>query len=122
MQRSPKVDAKLSVRGTESILSPVVIHQLVCICQEAVSNALRHGEPTAIEVALDYRDSLITLSVSDDGRGFEKRAENTPGHFGLSVMEERARKLGGELHVRSALGAGTQVLVEVPVPEQAGAK
>ena len=122
MQRSPKVDAKLSVRGTESILSPVVIHQLVCICQEAVSNALRHGEPTAIEVALDYRDSLITLSVSDDGRGFEKRAENTPGHFGLSVMGERARKLGGELHVRSALGAGTQVLVEVPVPEQAGAK
>jgi len=122
MQRGPDVSTKVSVRGTESSLSSVAIHQLVCICQEAVSNALRHGEATTIQVALDYSDSLITLSVSDDGRGFEKRAENTPGHFGLSVMEERAKKLGGELHVRSALGVGTQVLVEVPMPAQAGAE
>jgi signal transduction histidine kinase len=61
----------------------------------------------------------MILSVSDDGRGFQHDGLAAPGHFGLSVMEERARKIGGELRIQSVVGSGTQVLVEVPVSEAA---
>jgi len=117
-QKSP-ADMKLSVRGAETSLSPIMVHHLVCICQEAVSNALRHGAPTRIQVAVEYNGSVMILSVSDDGRGFQHDGLAAPGHFGLSVMEERARKIGGELRIQSVVGSGTQVLVEVPVSEAA---
>jgi len=117
VQRKSAADMKLSVRGPEATLSPVMVHHLVCICQEAISNALRHGSPTQIQVALEYSGSFMSLSVSDDGRGFQHDGLAAPGHFGLSVMGERARKIGGELRVRSAIGSGTQILVQVPVSE-----
>ena len=119
VQRKSAADMKLSVRGPEATLSPVMVHHLVCICQEAISNALRHGSPTQIQVALEYSGSFMSLSVSDDGRGFQHDGLAAPGHFGLSVMGERARKIGGELRVRSAIGSGTQILVQVPVSETA---
>jgi ligand-binding sensor domain-containing protein/signal transduction histidine kinase len=119
VQRKSAADMKLSVRGLEAALSPVMVHHLVCICQEAVSNALRHGSPTRIQVVVEYNGSFMSLSVSDDGKGFQHDGLAAPGHFGLSVMEERERKIGGELRVQSAIGSGTQVLVQVPVSEAA---
>ena len=115
IQPRPSVDTKISVRGSEIPLSPVAIHHLVCICQEAVSNALRHGDASSVQIALQYGDAAMTVSVIDDGRGFQPRQPGVPGHFGLSVMEERARKIGGNFRIDSALGAGTQVSVELPV-------
>jgi signal transduction histidine kinase len=61
----------------------------------------------------------MVLSVSDDGKGFRHDGLAAPGHFGLSVMEERTRKIGGEIQIQSAVGSGTQVLVQVPVPQGA---
>jgi len=121
VQRKSGAEMKLTVRGTEAPLSPVMVHHLVCICQEAVSNALRHAAPNRIQVGLEYSGPLMILSVSDDGKGFAHEGLAAPGHFGLSVMEERARKIGGEFRIQSALGCGTQVLVEVPVPQDAAA-
>ena len=117
VQRKSAAEMELSVRGAEASLSPVMVHHLVCICQEAVSNALRHAAPSRIQVAIEYSGPLMILSVSDDGKGFRHDGLAAPGHFGLSVMEERARKIGGELHIQSAIGSGTQVLVQVPVPQ-----
>jgi signal transduction histidine kinase len=119
VQRKSNAEMKLSVQGTEASLSPIMVHHLVCICQEAVSNALRHASPTRIQVALEYSGSQMVLSVSDDGKGFRHDGLAAPGHFGLSVMEERTRKIGGEIRIQSAVGSGTQVLVQVPVPQGA---
>jgi len=119
VQRKCNAEMKLSVRGTEASLSPIMVHHLVCICQEAVSNALRHASPTRIQVALEYSGYQMVLSVSDDGKGFRHDGLAAPGHFGLSVMEERTRKIGGEIQIQSAVGSGTQVLVQVPVPQGA---
>jgi ligand-binding sensor domain-containing protein/signal transduction histidine kinase len=111
-------DARLSVKGTETALSSATIHHLACICQEAASNAVRHGSPTLLRVELDYGPSRMTLSVRDDGCGFPANNGSVPGHFGLSVMKDRARKLGGELRIQSGRGLGTEVVVEVPVGAQ----
>lgn len=107
-------ETTLEVQGTEIAISPGAVHHLVCIGQEAVTNAIRHGKPSRIRIGLAYEEELLRLTVHDDGRGFHvsDRAART-GHFGIPVMEERARKLGGTLHLASSGTAGTEVSVTV---------
>ena len=90
-----RVQTKLDVEGTEVPLAPGCVHHLLCIGQEAVSNAMRHGEPTQVSVRLKYETDSLSLTIRDDGRGFHPSevATSRRGHFGIPVMEERARKL-----------------------------
>jgi signal transduction histidine kinase/ligand-binding sensor domain-containing protein len=110
------VDMRLKVEGEEVALTPGSVHHLVCIGQEAVTNALRHALPNLISVHLQYHTDSLSLSVKDDGRGFRAsdKLAALSGHFGIPVMEERARKLGGSLRVETSAGSGTEILVHVP--------
>ena len=110
------VDMRLEVEGQEVPLAPGSVHHLVCIGQEAVTNALRHAVPSIISVHLQYHADSLSLSVKDDGRGFRASDKLAAlyGHFGIPVMEERARKLGGSLRVETSAGNGTEILVHVP--------
>jgi signal transduction histidine kinase len=84
------------------------------IAQEALHNALRHGNPGRVEIDLSERDGQVALQVRDDGVGFEPaRSEQAARKLGLSSMRERARSVGGRLTVTSAPGGGTTVRVEV---------
>jgi ligand-binding sensor domain-containing protein/signal transduction histidine kinase len=116
MRPVKQVETRFEVIGDEVPLAPGSVHQLVCIGQEAVTNALRHAEPNHIEIRLHYQPCALSLSVKDDGRGFQSAAasEVMRGHFGIPVMEERARKLGGTFRVESAAGCGTEIVVSVP--------
>lgn len=87
------------------------------ICQivhEALSNALRHGHPKHISVALTRVLGGVQVTVRDDGAGFQVQERLEPEHHGLSNMRQRARVLGGELKVQSAPGAGTAIYLKVP--------
>jgi signal transduction histidine kinase/ligand-binding sensor domain-containing protein len=114
------VDMRLQVEGQEVQLAPGCVHHLVCIGQEAVTNALRHAVPNIISVHLQYHTDWLSLSVKDDGRGFRAsdKLAATHGHFGIPVMEERARKLGGSLRVETSAGNGTEILVHIPFQMQ----
>jgi signal transduction histidine kinase/ligand-binding sensor domain-containing protein len=114
------VDMRLQVEGQEVALAPGCVHHLVCIGQEAVTNALRHAVPNIIFVHLQYHAEWLSLSVKDDGRGFRAsdKLAALHGHFGIPVMEERARKLGGSLRVETSAGNGTEILVHVPFQMQ----
>ena len=109
------IETSLDVEGDEVPLAPGCVHHLVCIGQEAVSNAMRHAEPSHISIRLKYEEDALSLSICDDGRGFQAtdRSSSRRGHFGIPVMEERARKLGGTLRLQTAAGAGTEVTVRV---------
>jgi signal transduction histidine kinase len=113
--RRESVQTALDVEGQEVPLAPGCVHHLVCIGQEAVSNAIRHAQPSSIKIHLRYESDSLSMSICDDGIGFY--ASDTPvsgrGHFGIPVMEERARKLGGTLHVQTSLGGGTEVTVKI---------
>ncbi len=106
------------IEGEERPLPPVFVHHLVCIGQEAVSNALRHASPKSIRIHLTYGTERVSLTVEDNGDGFAVSSSavqnSTTGHFGLAVMQERARKIGGELKIRSTPGTGTEVRVDIP--------
>ena len=106
-----------TVEGTEFPLAPQCVHHLVCIGQEAVTNAIRHAEARCVQVQLRYECDCLSLSIQDDGRGFPTsgQGESRLGHFGIRVMEERTNKLGGTFSLRTAVGAGTEIVVQVPV-------
>ncbi|CAN5761423.1 hypothetical protein BH10ACI4_BH10ACI4_10990 [soil metagenome] len=104
----------LDIQGKEIPISPAAVHHLVCIGQEAVSNAIRHAGSSRIAIELRYESDLLRLTVRDDGRGFHASDHSArTGHFGIPVMEERARKLGGALHLTSSVMSGTEVAVTV---------
>jgi signal transduction histidine kinase len=93
------------------------------IVQEAVTNVARHADARNVEIKLLRDDETVTVTVVDDGKGFEvERAAGMAGHYdsvGLSGMEERVALLNGSMQVRSAPGAGTTVEVKVPLGEVA---
>jgi two-component system nitrate/nitrite sensor histidine kinase NarX len=80
--------------------------------QEALANIRKHAEAHTVRVLIGCVGSGgYRLLVEDDGRGFEDsvRAGQPGEHIGLSIMEERARRLGGELRIESEPGEGTRV-------------
>jgi signal transduction histidine kinase len=94
---------------------PVAIRQdLLRIVQEAISNAVRHAEPRAIDVSLRLDPPCLVLEVKDNGCGMTTRAETRDG-FGLVSMRARVNELNGSLNIRTAPGRGTSIVVTVPV-------
>jgi signal transduction histidine kinase len=83
------------------------------IVQEVLSNVARHAHATSAAVNLDFNSETITLTVADDGCGFEvpeSPAEMAPeGHFGLLGLHERAELIGARMSIQSAPNQGTRV-------------
>ncbi len=95
---------------------PLAIEEgLYRIAQEALNNCLKHGRARRIVVKVWRDDSRVTLTIADDGVGFDPATARERGGLGLSAMAERAAQLGGRLGVNSKPGEGTQVRVEVCV-------
>ncbi|HVZ64542.1 MAG TPA: ATP-binding protein [Lacunisphaera sp.] len=109
---------EIKVSGPPLALSPATNHHLLRIAQEAITNAVRHAAATRIVIALEYQPEGVALSVTDDGNGFVPHDVLTKGfgHFGLRGLRGRAAKIGGELEIRSAPGAGTTIRVCMRVP------
>jgi PAS domain S-box-containing protein len=84
------------------------------IAQEAINNALRHGEPANVDLTLSFADGALELQVRDDGSGFVP-LEGAHTSLGLVGMRERAEQLGGRLTVQSAHNRGTRVQVRIPI-------
>jgi signal transduction histidine kinase len=89
------------------------------ISQEALANIAHHASAKRAQVCVEVAAERAMLSVRDDGRGFEpelalKRAYGRD-HFGLWGMQERAMSLGGACEINSQPGAGTSIVVDIPV-------
>ncbi len=96
-------------------LSPNQEIHVLHIIREALSNATRHAGARAITVRLRAQDEgPVELSVEDDGRGIDAAALAQPHHYGVTIMGERARGLGGELEIVPKPGRGTRVTVRFP--------
>jgi signal transduction histidine kinase len=94
-------------------LPPDVRVALYRIAQEALNNVIRHASPRTVRLTMVCRESDMTLSVRDDGRGFNP--ENVPpGHFGISIMRERAAEIGADFAIVSERDHGTLITVVWP--------
>jgi signal transduction histidine kinase len=103
--------------GAVKPLPEVVEENLLRIGREAVTNIVKHSGARQAKLTLAFRPQSILLKVQDDGKGFIPNGAAGPreGHFGLAGMNERAKRLGGRLSIESAPGAGTCIMVEIPM-------
>lgn len=89
-------------------------HEVLMTVREAVYNAIQHSGSDRIEMSAEEHEGEWTIRVADFGRGFEfARGQVQDGHFGMLGMQERMKRLGGRLEVRSTIGAGTVVLLRL---------
>lgn len=100
------VDPTLEVEGADR-------EALLRIMREAISNGVRHGRATEVDLELTGGDA-IRMAVRDNGAGFVPGGPRRPGSFGLASMQARAHAVGGDLTVQSAPGEGTVVEVTLP--------
>jgi two-component system sensor histidine kinase UhpB len=107
------IQARLSTEGDPGALDNEKQTVIYRIAQEALANAGRHAGASLVEVSLASAEDGSRLRVSDDGAGFDPVTAREGG-LGLEGMAERAKLVGGELDLRSAPGAGTEVTLRLP--------
>ena len=114
-----QIKTEFTVIGQETPLFPRTKIFLFRIVQEALSNVQKHAKAGLVSVQLEVAPEVLTVTVSDDGVGFDAEAISQDpdkwDHFGLRGIVERARLVGGEGRVESRMGAGTRITVRVPL-------
>jgi signal transduction histidine kinase len=105
-------DFRSQGRGFDAELGPARAHDLYRVAQEALNNALRHARATRIEVSLAREPAGLRLQVRDDGVGF---VEGGSDGFGIRNMRARVQDMGGSIRIDSTLGAGTRLIVDMPL-------
>jgi len=106
------VEARLIVEG-EISLRPDLEACLYRVALEALNNSLKHAAATKITVRVAADSERVSLSIEDDGKGFDQQALPDRGGMGLTSMLERTNEVGGTLEILSEPGKGTTVRVTV---------
>ncbi len=115
-----RTQIKVSMRTPpeETRLPPPIELVLYRVAQEALTNVAKHAGARHVEVELVVQDSRVTLTVADDGVGFEvDRFRRTPSLAGVGLlgMRERVTYYQGELDIRSRPNAGVRIRVGIPL-------
>lgn len=106
---------EVKVLGNEKRLEPHIEIGLFRIIQEALNNVEKHSKATNVWVRIDFRPSVVSAVIEDDGKGFETVDSIGRESFGVMGMRERIKLLRGELTIKSEVGKGTRIFVTVPL-------
>lgn len=91
------------------VILPAAVHEVYYrTCQEALSNVVKHARAHTVTISLKWEGSVAILRVCDDGDGFS-RDDAVAGHFGLTIMRERAEAVSAALAIDSRPGHGTEI-------------
>lgn len=110
-------EVRLISDGVAKNLSPYVQRQVLYVSREALNNVEKHAKAGLVLLTVDWREQELVVTIADDGIGFQPDLIGR-GHYGMMIMDERARALNGSLRISSALGAGTEVSLRLPLPPQ----
>jgi nitrate/nitrite-specific signal transduction histidine kinase len=99
----------------ETKLSAYEEVQVFYIAREALTNALKHANPSCVRVVLAQSPAGFELLVEDDGVGLDSGKASDHGHFGLNIMRERAQRLGGRIELERCSRGGTRVRLSFPL-------
>ncbi len=117
-RHSVRIDYEANRPEGDDRLPEAVEVALYRIAQEAITNAIRHAEPTHVSVILLIEGSQATLLIEDDGVGFRTDLSGAGRGMGLLSMNERCSLLGGKLDITSEVGEGTTVRARVPLQRE----
>ena len=109
-------DAKIEYHSRVDFdrLDPTLENGIYRIAQEALTNACQYSKSEKVQVSFVQHGDQVRIEVRDWGIGFDPKAV-PKNHFGLEGIRQRARLLGGKCSIRSGLGKGTRITVELPV-------
>ena len=118
-QRLKSVEEKLGMQYSlkwrvVSQLEPELEEGLYGIAQEALNNVIRHAQARTVSIRLAENDQHVTMTIKDDGKGFDPQTVSTGG-LGLKTMHERAAGLNAHLRIDSQPNQGTRVIVELDI-------
>ena len=111
-----KVEIDFSHQDVPGTVRPDIALCLFRVLQEALQNAVRHSSAVRFTVNLQATPQALTLTVRDDGRGFDPESVSQDGGLGLTSMRERLKLVAGELSIESQPAKGTTVVARVPLP------
>ncbi len=118
VRRQTGLRVDLQEHGRERELQPTVERAVMRIVGESLRNVAQHAHATNAKLGLDYEEAGISVTIEDDGQGFDPETTlataPTGGHFGVLGMRERAEGIGGTLVVMSRPGQGTIVKATIP--------
>ncbi len=100
--------------GVPESLPREIASSIYHIAQECLRNVAKHSKSEAVSVTLDFVSDVLRLTVRDQGIGLRSETEAGRG-IGMVAMKERAHLVNGKLSIQSKAGAGTEIVVEVPV-------
>lgn len=102
------IRATVTITG-EDILNSNVQVVVYRICQEGLNNIAKHAAASRVKLKLQYSAGKVDMHIQDNGRGFDANL-SLPGHYGLSMMNERAEAIGAKLEIMSRPGKGTALI------------
>jgi signal transduction histidine kinase/ligand-binding sensor domain-containing protein len=111
---------RVSLQGTSRPLSPLARDEIYQIVAEALRNARRHAQASAIEIELRYDERELRVRLRDNGKGIDPTflsEDGVRGYYGLAGMRERAKLLGGQLSIWTAAASGTEIELTVPAAQ-----
>ncbi|QNU68509.1 sensor histidine kinase [Ruminiclostridium herbifermentans] len=118
------IDVTLKVRNVDVELKPAISLTVFRIVQEALNNILKHSEAKSASILLERVEQRLIITIIDNGVGFDTKAvrvnkkknkSDLSGGFGLYSMKERVALLEGEFEVKSEIGKGTTLKIQIPL-------
>jgi signal transduction histidine kinase/streptogramin lyase len=97
---------------TNSELNSGQALQIFRICQEAINNVCKHAEASLLNIKATADEKKLSITISDNGKGFDLHNE-TPGHYGLQNMQQRAEESNLRLNIDSSSGKGTTIVISL---------
>jgi NarL family two-component system sensor histidine kinase LiaS len=116
--RQNRIVADLSLPPTCLVPSPIE-ETLWRVMQEALSNVARHSQASRVCLCLEWTEQQVTLSLSDNGQGFDPQTVERKG-IGLRSIRERIEQVGGTVLIHSVPGTGTRIVARCPLPRASG--
>ena len=110
--RGPNIDFRSSVLFDR--LVPTVENAIYRIVQEGLANACQHSKSEKVRVGLVQSNDVVQIDIRDWGVGFDPKSLGE-GCYGIAGIRQRARLLGGKCSIRSKVGKGAHIVVELPV-------
>ena len=103
------IPINVTVAGEGKLPTDVKV-ALYRLCQEGLNNIAKHAGASQVDILLQYEAGAVEVHIRDDGRGFDPE-QTLPGHYGLSMMRERATAVGATLSLTSQPGYGTEIII-----------
>lgn len=93
----------------------IVRENCLYIISECLANIKKHAKAQKVRIEMGINNGELILKISDNGIGLKKKSINHSGRYGLIGLFERASLIGGEIHINTDVGIGTEITVQVPI-------